>query len=106
MHDGFLRAEKHQAPYGFSSRVMAGAMSRDQRKWGWLLPAFTRFAEAAVVLVMITAGIVVGGFLMNAVMGRQMTSVASSFSLDVFDPAPPDSMGGVYLAMTEARYEK
>jgi hypothetical protein len=35
-----------------------------------------------------------------------MNNLVSSFSLDVFDPAPPDSVGGVYLAMMEARHEK
>jgi hypothetical protein len=29
-----------------------------------------------------------------------------SLSLDIFAPAPPDSVGGVYLAMTEAENEK
>jgi hypothetical protein len=33
-------------------------------------------------------------------------TITSSFSLDVFDAAPPGSLGNAYLAMTEVENEK
>lgn len=106
LRDGFSRAEKRQAPYGFPTRVTARAKAENRRKLPWLFPVITRFAEAAVVLVMITVGIAAGKFLMGGLLGQKTGNIASAFSLDVFDPAPPDSLGGVYIAMTEAHHEK
>jgi anti-sigma factor RsiW len=106
LQKGFGQAGKYRAPYGFSSRVMARVAAEERLKWSCLFPAFTRFAEVAVVLAMITIGIAAGRSLMGGIMGQKMNNLVSSFSLDVFDPAPPDSVGGVYLAMMEARHEK
>lgn len=105
LHALFAGAERYHAPCGFTTRVVARAVGQGKRRFS-LVPVLVRFAEAAVVLAMITVGVMSGRFLMNTLMGRQMENFASSFSLEIFEPAPPNSVGGVYLAMTEAQHEK
>jgi hypothetical protein len=66
------------------------------------LPFFARFVKAGVFLLVIAAGIMSGGMLMNAFAPHQKgTQVVSSLSLETFEAMPPDSMGRAYLAMTE-----
>ncbi|HET7318469.1 MAG TPA: hypothetical protein VFK23_04960, partial [Nitrospirota bacterium] len=67
---------------------------------------FAKFAEAAVLLFVIFIGIAAGSFIMKGLPSQNATSLASSMSLDLFDAAPPGSLGGAYLAMTEANHEK
>lgn len=105
LHALFAGAERYSAPYGFTTRVIARAAGQGKMRFS-LVPVLVRFAEAAVVLAMITMGIMSGSLLMNTLTGRQVENFASSFSLEIFEPAPPSSVGGVYLAMTEARHEK
>jgi hypothetical protein len=70
------------------------------------VPFFVRFAEAAILLLVITVGIVAGKVMTNSSSAAQTTNIASSFSLDLFDATPPGSLGGAYLAMMEAGNEK
>jgi anti-sigma factor RsiW len=105
-HALFAHAEHYRAPYGFSTRVMARATTEKERGLPRLLPLVTKFAEVVIVLLMITIGILSGRFLTNSLMGQRTVNIASSFSLDIFEPAPPGSLGGAYLALMEARNEK
>ena len=66
----------------------------------------TRSAEVLVLLVIIFTGIISGTFLSDRLMAEKKTLIRSSFFLDIFEPTPPDSLGGVYLAMTEVKNEK
>jgi anti-sigma factor RsiW len=102
----FSNTERHQAPYGFATRVMARTAELERKKSPWLVPFLVSFAEAAVLLVVITVGIVAGKVMTNSPSVAQTTNFASSLSLDIFDATPPGSLGGAYLAMTEARNEK
>ena len=114
----FTRAERHQAPYGFATRVMArtadlkspSPLSSPQRGEGrvrgWFVPFSIRFAEAAVLLIVITVGILAGRAMTNGPSTRGTTNLASSLSLELFEATPPGSLGGAYLAMTETRNEK
>jgi anti-sigma factor RsiW len=105
MHTAFAGVEREKAPAWFSTRVRARvAGARPQRTAAF--PLLVRFAEIAIVLLMITVGVISGGLLVSGAPGPSMGSIASTFSLEVFDPAPPDSVGGVYLAMTEANNAK
>jgi hypothetical protein len=54
---------------------------------------------------LIVVGIILGSFLSKP-FAPERGNVVASLSLDVFEPVPPDSVGGVYLAMTEAKNEK
>jgi anti-sigma factor RsiW len=93
--------ESHRAPAWFSQKVLA-RISEAESQQMFRLPLSLRLAEVLVVLLMIAAGIFSGGLLATGNPGQHMAGFTSSFSLDVFEPAPPDSVGGVYLAMTEA----
>jgi len=104
-HNLFARAEEFKAPYGFSARVMANIASEKAKGFSWT-PLITRFAEVIVLIVMIFTGIISGSFLSDRLVNEKNTLIMSSFYLDIFDPTPPDSLGGVYLAMTEVRDEK
>jgi anti-sigma factor RsiW len=102
----FAQAERHPAPYGFVARVMAQTAELDKKKIPWFIPFFIRFAEAAVLLIVITVGILAGKVMTNSSPAANATNVASSLSLDMFDATPPGSLGNVYLAMTEVKNEK
>ena len=106
LRSAFANTERHQAPYGFAARVMARTAEREKTRAPWRVPLFVRFAEAAVLLVVITVGILAGKVMTNSSSAAPTTNIASSFSLDLFDATPPCSLGGAYLAMTEVRNEK
>ena len=91
------------APVGFRARVMA-TLEPTPGRGLWWLRIMTGFAEVVMLGAIIFTGIVSGGFLADRL--NQGKTVAASLALDLFDPAPPDSLGGVYLAMTEVADEK
>ena len=102
----FSNAERHPAPYGFATRVIARTAGLEKKKATWFAPYFVGFAEAAVLLIVITVGILAGRVMTNGSPATTATNMASSLSLELFDAAPPGSLGGAYLAMTEVRNEK
>lgn len=97
----FSAAGRETAPAWFPAKVMA-RISDSKPSRSFVFPVLVRFAEVTIVLAMIAVGVISGGFLVNGNHARHAGALASSFSLEVFDPAPPDSVGGAYLAMTEA----
>jgi len=102
----FAGTERYQAPYGFATRVMARTAELDKKRAPWFVPFVVRFAEAAVLLLVITVGIVAGKVMTNSAPTAETKNLASSLSLDLFDATPPGSLGNAYLAMTEVRHEK
>lgn len=98
VHQMFAQAERFNAPYGFSTRVMAHLVEEQPKK---RILFFMKFAEALVVLAVITTGIVSGNFLFKTALAGNEQNIATFFSLDVFDASPRDSVGGAYLAMLE-----
>jgi anti-sigma factor RsiW len=107
LHSAFSAVQSHQAPYGFSTRVLARAAELEKKKAPWYFaPLFVRFAEAAVLLVVVTLGILAGNAMTNGVPGRMAVNMTASLSLDLFEAAPPGSLGGAYLALMEAGNEK
>lgn len=102
----FSNSERRQAPYGFATRVMARTAAVERKKTPWFVPFSIRFAEAAVLLIVISVGIFAGKVMTNSSPAAQTTNIASSLFLDLFDATPPGSLGGTYLAMTEVRNEK
>jgi anti-sigma factor RsiW len=101
----FANVERHPAPYGFATRVMARTAELEKKEAPWFVPFFVRFAEAAVLLVVITVGILAGKVMTNS-SPATTTNISSALSLDMFDATPPGSLGNAYLAMTEAQNEK
>lgn len=99
----FAGLPRVNAPVGFHTRVMAN-LEPAPRAWHWWRRTLMGFAEVAFLGVIIFTGIVSGGFLVDRL--NPVKTVAASLALDLFDPAPPDSLGGVYLAMTEVTNER
>lgn len=105
LHNLFAQTEEFKAPYGFHTRVMANISSGKIRGFS-RFPVFVRLAEAVVIIVVIAFGIFSGSLMIKGYPQDKARNVMASLSLDVFDPTPPDSIGGVYLTMTEVRNEK
>jgi len=99
----FAGLPKLSAPAGFRTRVMANLDPAPVAGFG-RQRVLAGFFEIAVLGVIIFTGIVSGGFLADRLNPEKV--VAASLALDLFDPAPPDSLGGVYLAMTEVANER
>ncbi len=102
----FVKTERHPAPDGFATRVMARTAVLEKKKLPWFVPLSIRFAEAAALIIVITVGIIAGKVMTNGSATEKTTNIASSLSLDLFASTPPGSLGGAYIAMTEAGNEK
>ena len=98
-------AETFEVPHGFSTRVLANIRAKEKRRSADFVHIFRTLTEGFAVLVLIVVGIILGSFL-SKTFAPEKGNVVVSLSLDIFAPAPPDSVGGVYLAMTEAENEK
>ncbi len=101
----FVDTENFEAPYGFHAKVMAKVDAPVHRKLLWV-PIPVRIAEAITVLALIAVGIISGSLLVNGFSPERMGNELASLNLDVFNFAPPGTLGGAYLAMTEVRDEK
>jgi len=109
IRDLFAVAEKHTAPWGFSQRVMTklGEELESGRIFRVRTPFFLKLAEIGFAIVIIIVGIISGNILMMKSHGPERPpGIETSFSLDAFDPAPFDSLGGAYISMTEVRNER
>lgn len=93
------QAPRFTAPPGFSQRLLANLEPRPPRSL--FTPFLLRFAEAAVLLLMIGLGVLSGRLLTPASGVSGAGSGVAILSLDLFDPTPPGSLSGAYLAMTE-----
>jgi anti-sigma factor RsiW len=106
LHQLFENTEIFSAPFGFHSRVMANV---NAKKPGWspMIPVRVRLLEAVMVLLLIVVGAISGSFLGKGLLPeRAGNGLTASLHLDVFNSAPPGTLGGAYLAMTEVKDEK
>jgi hypothetical protein len=110
VHHIFGSGERFEAPYGFATRVMARIEEYEKRVsfWGFFThqPVFLRVAEMAFALVVVFIGMVSGNLLVAGRTQIQTTTVQESFSLDLFQATPPDSIGGVYVKLMGASDER
>jgi anti-sigma factor RsiW len=101
LHRIFASARRFPAPYGFATRVLANLEERERR------PFFLRFAQVAAALVVMAIGIISGNVLLaertNPV---GQTAVQETFSLDLFQATPPDSIGGIYNTLMRPSHER
>ncbi len=102
----FKSAKHYEAPYGFSTRVMAKTAERDRKKAPWLVPGLIKFAEAVVLLLVIVVGVLTGKAVTNSSSTQNAGAITASLSLDMFAATPPGSLGDAYISMTEASHEK
>lgn len=114
------QAPRFTAPPGFCQRVLANLEPAAVHPWGTVLrqqllpslrralwaPFALRCAEVVVILLMIGLGVLSGRLLTptNSLSGP--AAGVALLSLDLFDPVPPDSLGGAYLAMMEVDHEE
>lgn len=105
LHNLFASADTFKAPYGFQTKVMAN-ITPDKIRVISRIPIFARLVEAVAIVLFITIGIFSGSLVTEGNPRDKAKDIVASLSLDVFDSAPPGSLGGVYLAMTEVRNEK
>lgn len=105
LHKLFAQTEEFKAPYGFHTRVMANITSGKTRGIPGI-PVFIRLAETVAIIVVIALGSLSGSLAIKGYAPDKARDIMGSLSLDVFNSVPPSSLGGVYLAMTEANNEK
>ncbi|MCL5024518.1 MAG: zf-HC2 domain-containing protein [Nitrospirae bacterium] len=105
LRDLFVNTEKFEAPFGFHAKVMANVKTAKTGRLFWV-PLPVRFAEAVIVLVLIVAGVMSGTLLAKGLMPGQARDAVAFLHLEVFESAPPGTLGRAYLAMAEAKNEK
>jgi len=107
VHDLFVSAERFPAPQGFVTRVMANLGEKEaSRPWSFPAshPFYLRTVQAALALIVLFVGLISGGSLVSrGPVAQGKAGIHQSFSLDVFEPAPVDSIAGVYIAMAGRR---
>ncbi len=110
VHNLLAEAEKFEAPLGFATRVMARIEEKERRPSFWsfftLQPAFLRAVEVAFALVIFFIGMVSGNLLVSSEIPERPMTVQESFSLDLFQAAPPDSIGGIYVSLAGGNHER
>lgn len=103
VHQLFASTERFEAPYGFATRVMANVEAKEPSRLRGLFtvrPLFLRAVEVAFALVVVIIGMISGSALVaDRTSGRQavQVTVQESFSLDLFQAAPPGSIGSAYI---------
>jgi anti-sigma factor RsiW len=106
----FASAGRFSAPYGFATRVLANLEEQEgARPWSLLglRTFFLRAAQVGFALVVMTMGIISGNLLLaDRTSPHGQITVAESFSLDLFQVAPPDSIAGIYVALMGASHER
>lgn len=105
LYNLFANVDGFKAPYGFHTRVMANISSGKTRGTPGI-KLFAGFAEGVLIIAVMAFGILSGSLFIRGSLPDKAGEVIASLSLDVFDPAPPGSLAGAYLAMTEVRDEK
>ena len=106
----FASARKFTAPYGFSTRVLANLEEAEgfaERRFGVIRPLFLRTAQVAVALAVMVLGLFSGNQLLEERTPPPVqTAVQQTFSLDLFQPTPPGSIGGIYVNLMRANHEE
>ena len=110
VHELFASAERFSAPYGFTTRVMANLETESSSPW-WAVftrrPLILRAMELGFALIVIVSGLFFGNLLVpKQVPPQRPAGVQESFSLDLFQAAPPGSISGTYAALAEAPNER
>jgi predicted anti-sigma-YlaC factor YlaD len=109
LHQMFASTQRFPAPYGFATRVLANLEQKEgtlRRGRFFIRPYFLRAAQLALALVVMTIGIISGNLLLaERTNPLGQTAVQETFSLDLFQAAPPDSIGGIYYSLMRPGHE-
>lgn len=105
VHGLFAQAERYAPPPWLAQRVAAAVRERGALRRPLFPIALRLTAQAVALAAVIAIGSLSGKLLAAGAAAGRPGGPASLFSLDLFAAVPPDSPGGVYLAMTEAGRE-
>jgi anti-sigma factor RsiW len=110
LHQLFASAERFHAPHGFATRVLANLEEKEgSRLWSLVSfrPFFLRTVQVAFAFVVMTIGITSGNLLLaERTNPIGQTAVQETFSLDLFQATPPDSIGGIYNTLMRTSHER
>jgi anti-sigma factor RsiW len=110
VHELFASAERISAPYGFTTRIMANLEAEaPSRVWAFFTfrPFFLRAVEVSFALIVVLTGLLFGNLLTaDRISPKQPVTIQASFSLDLFQATPPDSIGSLYVTLAETTDEK
>jgi anti-sigma factor RsiW len=110
LHQMFASAPKFPAPYGFATRVLANLEEKEGSRARGLLgfrPFLLRAVQVALALVVVTFGIISGNLLLAERTDHiGQAAVEETFSLDLFQATPPDSIGGIYNTLMRPSHER
>jgi len=110
IHKLFSATERFEAPPGFATAVMARLEEQESRSplWGFLTlhPVFLRTMEVAFALLVLVIGMISGNMLTINRTPEQPATLREAFSLDLFESSPPDSVGGIYIALSGENNER
>jgi anti-sigma factor RsiW len=110
LHRMFASARRFPAPYGFATRVLANLEEGQKSRLRSLLtarPFFLRAAQVGFALVVMAIGIISGNVLLaERTNPAGQTAVQETFSLDLFQATPPDSLAGIYNTLMRPSHEK
>lgn len=103
VHDILTSAERFSAPYGFAARVMTNLKEKESVGFPRLFvfrPYVLRAMETAFALIVLFIGMISGNiWVTERPVPQGEAGIQQSFSLDVFEAAPPNSVAGAYIAM-------
>lgn len=112
VHHLFASVERFEAPLGFATRVMARPEETEEtglsllRRLFVVRPLFLRTVEIAFAFVIMLIGMLSGNILVADRTPGTHATIQETFSLDLFEAAPPDSIGGVYMKLAGTTYER
>lgn len=112
VHQLFAFAERFEAPGGFAARVMAHLAEAEETafsRWWRLLTGrsiFVRTVEVTFALLILLIGIISGHLVIQDRTPGNQTTVQESFSLDLFQAMPPDSVESTYMRLAGIDHEK
>jgi anti-sigma factor RsiW len=106
----FASAQRFPAPYGFAARVLANLEEKKEarlRSVFSIRPFFLRSAQVAFALLVMTIGIISGNLLLAQKTNPiGQTAVQQTFSLELFQATPPDSIGAIYATLMRPSHER
>ena len=105
----FGAVPKYAAPAYFAAKVMAN-LEKDGRKSSWFdffsgVPAYLKMVEIALAVIVVTIGAVSGNLVTLGEGHWRPAEIRSYYSLDVFDPAPPGSIGAAFMSVMGGDHE-
>ena len=110
LHQLFASAHRFTVPYGFATRVLGNLEEKKESRLRSHLsvrPFILRAAQVTFAIIVMTIGIILGSLLLPEKTGSVVHSaVQESFSLDLFQVMPADSIGGIYNNLMRPNHEK